>query len=354
MERLLRNHFQRIFDLEPFFQKPLFSKVNMRFRLSLTILLALCFSSFATSTSHAQSVWEEVKYKGEEYVTTRSLQKFYQFKSYSDSGGNIFFRAPDLVMKARNGSQNLLINNTKFVLSNPVVSSGGKYMVSKMDLCKLIDPVLRPSFIKQKVPFQTVVIDAGHGGTDTGSAGVYGNESKHALRLANILSEELKRRNFRVKMTRTGDQTISRGQRVAFANKINNSIFVSLHFNNGSSSAKGIETYALSPQGAESTQHGRRSSDNARYNGNQNDSANIALATAIHASVVHRIKPIDRGIKRARWDVLTGINKPAILFEGGFLTNASEAKQIANYSHLKKLASSIADGIVTYRNALQK
>jgi N-acetylmuramoyl-L-alanine amidase len=52
--------------------------------------------------------------------------------------------------------------------------------------------------------------------------------------------------------------------------------------------------------------------------------------------------------------VLTGINKPAILFEGGFLTNASEAKQINSYAHIKKLASSIADGIVTYRNALQK
>ncbi|MFT5106408.1 MAG: N-acetylmuramoyl-L-alanine amidase, partial [Pseudoalteromonas tetraodonis] len=251
-------------------------------------------------------------------------------------------------------SQNLLINNTKFVLSNPVVSSGGKYLISQMDLCKLIDPVLRPSFIKQKTPFQTVIIDAGHGGTDTGSAGVYGNEKTHAMRIANILSEELKRRNFNVRMTRSGDQTISRSQRVAFANRVNNAIFVSLHFNNGSSSATGIETYALSPQGAESTQHGRRATDNARYNGNQNDSANIALATAIHASVVHSIKPIDRGIKRARWDVLTGINKPAILFEGGFLTNRTEAKKIADYGHLKKLASAIADGIVTYRNALQK
>ena len=66
------------------------------------------------------------------------------------------------------------------------------------------------------------------------------------------------------------------------------------------------------------------------------------------------MKPIDRGIKRARWDVLTGINKPAILFEGGFLTNSSEAKEIANYAHLKKLAAAIAEGIVTYRNALKK
>ncbi|MGI9244093.1 MAG: N-acetylmuramoyl-L-alanine amidase family protein [Verrucomicrobiales bacterium] len=320
-----------------------------------TRLIAIIFMILAPLQARADdSAWEIVKYKGEDYVTTRSLQKFYQFQSYSSKGGNIFYRAPDLVMKARNGSQNLLINNTKFVLSNPVVSSGNNYLVSRMDLCKLIDPVLRPKFIKQASPFQTVVIDAGHGGIDTGSDGVYGNEKGHALRLANILKEELEKRRFRVKMTRTGDQNISRAQRVAFANRIDNAIFVSLHFNNGRRSASGIETYALSPQGAESTQHGPRSSDNAKFNGNQNDSANIALATAVHASVIHRIKPIDRGIKRARWDVLTGINKPAILFEGGFLTNPSEAKQIANYSHLKRLAGSIADGIVTYRNALRR
>ena len=319
------------------------------------IFLSLVLAVFMPVESRAQSsAWEVVKYKGEDYVTTRSLQKFYRFQSYSAKGGNIFYRAPDLVMKARSGSQNLLINNTKFVLSNPVVSSGGQYLVSRMDLCKLIDPVLRPSFIKQSTPFRTVIIDAGHGGTDTGSYGVYGNEKVHALRLANILKDELVERGFRVRMTRTSDQTISRAQRVAFANREREAIFVSLHFNNGGRSARGIETYALSPQGAESTQHGPRVTDNAKYRGNQHDSANIALATAVHASVIHRMKPIDRGIKRARWDVLTGINKPAILFEGGFLTNASEAKQINSYAHLKKLADAIAEGIVTYRNALKR
>ncbi len=230
-------------------------EANCKLVLARTLVLALAI--IAPAVAHAESsAWEIVKYQGEDYVTTSSLQKFYQFQSYSSKGGNIFYRAPDLVMKARSGSQNLLINNTKFVLSNPVVSSGGKYLVSRIDLCKLIDPVLRPSFIKQATPFQTVIIDAGHGGIDTGSDGVYGNEKGHALRLANILKEELEKRRFRVKMTRTSDQSISRAQRVAFANRVDNAIFVSLHFNNGGRSASGIETYALSPQGAESTQHG--------------------------------------------------------------------------------------------------
>ena len=300
------------------------------------------------------AAWEVVKYNGEDYVTTSSLQKFYRFESYSAKGKDIYYRAPDLVMRARSGSQNLLINNTKFVMSSPVVSSNGKFLVSRMDLCKLIDPVLRPSFIKQATPFRTVIIDAGHGGVDTGSDGVYGNEKTHALRLANLLKTELEKRKFHVKMTRTGDQTVSRAQRVAFANKIGNSNFVSLHYNNGRRTARGIETYALSPQGAESTQHGPRNSDNAKYRGNQNDSANIALATAIHGSVLRRLgtNTFDRGIKRARYSVLTGVKHPAILFEGGFMSHPREARLIHNPAYQNALANGISDAVLKYRYAV--
>jgi len=321
---------------------------------AFAVALLLTISGLSTAGAQDESSWEVVKYKGQDYITTTSLHKFYRFKSYDVSGGNIFYKAPDLVMKARNGSKDLLINNTKFVLSHPIAYSKGKYLVSRLDLCKMIDPVLRPSFIKQASPFRTVIIDAGHGGNDPGSGGIRGDEKSHALRLAKLLKADLEKRNFTVKMTRTGDQTISRAQRVAYANKIPNAIFVSLHFNNGNRNARGIETYALSPQGAESTQHGPRATDNAKYRGNQHDSANIALATAIHASVIHKLRPIDRGIKRARWDVLTGINKPAILFEGGFLTNATDAAQIASTTHLKTLSNAIANGIVTYQSALRK
>ena len=144
---------------------------------------------------------------------------------------------------------------------------------------------------------------------------------------------------------------LPRPARVAFANRVNNSIFVSLHFNDGPRSARGIETYALSPQGAESTIDGPAETDKFRYRGNEQDAANIALATAVHASVIKELKPIDRGIRRARWEVLTGITQPGILFEGGFLTNRAEAKQIASRDHLNKLADAIADGIMNYRRA---
>ena len=73
--------------------------------LSSFLLAPILILSAAADACAEKSAWEVVKYKGEDYVTTRSLQKFYQFQSYSDKGGNIFYRAPDLVMKARSGSR---------------------------------------------------------------------------------------------------------------------------------------------------------------------------------------------------------------------------------------------------------
>jgi N-acetylmuramoyl-L-alanine amidase len=136
------------------------------------------------------------------------------------------------------------------------------------------------------------------------------------------------------------------------ANKTPNSIFISIHFNSGGSAASGIETFALTPQGsASSIARGGGFSNDARL-GNQFDSENIALATAVHAQVVHRFKLIDRGIKRARWTVLTGCNRPGILFEGGFVTNARECQLIASDNYRKAVADAIGDAVVNFKRAL--
>ncbi|MFT5109236.1 MAG: N-acetylmuramoyl-L-alanine amidase [Pseudoalteromonas tetraodonis] len=284
--------------------------------------------------------WEVVKHKGESYVTASSLQKFYRFESYSTKEGNLFYRSEGIVMKARNGSQDLLINNTKFILSKPIVRGEGEYLISQFDLTHMVDPVLRPNLIKQAKPFHVVVIDAGHGGRDSGSGGgEFGDEKTHTLKLAILLKAELERRDFQVKMTRTDDQELSQAERVALGNKTVDSIFISLHFNTGGRTARGVETYApLAKEDAKAEQNAH----------------NSALACAVHASIQQKMKVIDRGIRRAPWAVLTGIKQPAILLEAGYLSNPVEAKKIASQIYQKELATSIAAGIVTYRNALRK
>ena len=110
-------------------------------------------------------------------------------------------------------------------------------------------------------------------------------------------------------------------------------------------SANGIETYALAPQGTSSTGGGSYMRGSF-LNGNVRDAENIALATAVHAHVIPELKSTDRGIKRARFNVLRGINKPAILFEGGFLSNSAEGKRIHSEPYRDELTSAIANAVV--------
>ncbi len=297
--------------------------------------------------------WEVVEHDERDYVTFDSMAEFYGFKHDVD-GRHLWLRGNRIVIKGIVGSQDLLINQIKFVLSYPVIQRDDRYLVSRLDLCKLIDPVIRPHFIKDASPFRTVIVDPGHGGQDAGAGGSYGNEKEFTLRLARQLKRNLEDRGFRVEMTREDDRYLTLAERVAIANRVEKGIFVSLHFNSGSNAASGIETFALSPYGAESTLVGPANSDFRNFRGNQRDTENIALATAVHVASIKSSKSVDRGIKRARWAVLREINKPAILFEGGFITHEEESRKIASATHRETLANSIAEGISNFRNALTK
>ncbi len=285
-------------------------------------------------------------------MTAKNIKNFYRFDALNISKGELNFQSPKVKMTIKNGSDNLYINTVLFRLSYKVTQKNGHYLFSRIDLAKLIDPVLRPSYIKTAKRFGTVIIDPGHGGTDPGSVNRYGKEKDFNLRLAKILMKDLERKGFRVRMTRSSDVYPTLGQRVSFANRIPDAIFVSIHFNSFvNSTAKGIETYALSPRG--SGTHNSRGVRNNFLEGNRRDSENIALATAVHAAVMKKTQAEDRGIKRDRFTVLAGLSMPAVLLEGGFLSNPAEAKKIASTSYLSIISQGIANGIVTYRNALR-
>lgn len=301
----------------------------------------------------SNSGWQIVKVNGRDYITGDSLHQFYRFNSYKVEDKHVWLRSNNLILKGTIGSQELLINNIKFILSYPVQEYGGKALFSRIDLCKLIDPVLRPTYITDAEPFDTVVLDAGHGGHDAGARGVYGYEKDFALKMAEVLKGELTRRGFKVVMTRSTDTFITLGGRVAIANATPNSIFLSLHFNSGGSAASGIETFALTPQGSSASLERGGGYNAGGVTGNSHDSANIALATAVHAMVISKFKFVDRGIKRAQWSVLTGCKRPGILFEGGFVTNGNECRLIASDTYRQSVSSSIADAVVNYRTALR-
>ncbi|MFO1438799.1 MAG: N-acetylmuramoyl-L-alanine amidase [Verrucomicrobiaceae bacterium] len=304
----------------------------------------------------ATNPWHIIDIGGRDYVTLESIRNFYNpvygFSSIAEKGNFRWLTSPRLVVRMEIGSTTLLMNNMKFVLSYPVITLDKKIVISRLDLVKLIDPILLPSHINNVGYFDTVVIDAGHGGHDSGARGVYGYEKDYALATATRLRQVLITRGIKAVLTRTSDTFISLSGRVSIANQIPNSIFVSIHFNSGGAIASGVETWALTPQGASAAIARGGGLNLEGRTGNSHDSANIALASAVHSRIITSVKTIDRGIMRAQWSVLSGLRKPGILIEGGFVTNPTECGLIRSIDYQDRLTRAIAEGIVTYRSAL--
>lgn len=296
---------------------------------------------------HAQgSRWNIYDIGGVKYVKLNDVWKFYRFSPKQGKPGCISYGAANRVVSVKPERQDFYVNNYRYILSYPVQRHGGELLISAIDMKKLVDPVLRPRFSKRSGVVKTVVIDPGHGAHDAGAVSPWAREKDCNLSVGLKLKAKLEKLGFRVVMTRSTDVFLTLGQRVAIANRTPDSIFVSIHHNSGRRAASGIETFTLAPQGTTSPfARSRRDEDLA---GNDQDSENIALATAVHSRAIKSTKAIDRGIQRARFSVLCTIERPAILFEGGFVSNPEEGRLIATNSYQEKLADSICQGIVSY------
>jgi len=196
------------------------------------------------------------------------------------------------------------------------------------------------------------VLDPGHGGFDKGAISGYGYEKDYALDLARLLRPLLQAKGFRVIMTRESDVFLPLELRARIANATSDSIFVSLHFNatDRDPVASGFEIYSLTPRGAPSTyEDGLTLASVNIQNGTEEDAASVELSCCIYHSLLGQIDEFDRGIKRARFAVLRLTKIPAVLIEGGFLTERGESRLIANPAWRQKLADAICAGIDSYR-----
>ena len=301
--------------------------------------------------------WDTTKIEGREYVSVESIKRFYNFAKMTRAGSSVVLENAKVEMKLKVGGNECLMNNVKFVFSHPIETVGEKNYVSRIDLAKLIDPVLRPNFIQNAGDFRTVVLDPGHGGKDPGATNPLGTEAMYNLKLAGMVKKQLEAKGFKVVMTRSTNEYLTLQERVEFANAIKeNAVYVSIHFNSGGSSARGIETFTLSPPGVPHYDHDFKAADLQTRAGNEHDSANIALATSVHGSILRRLgtNTLDRGIKRARFSVLSGVRHPAILLEGGFLSHPYEARLIEKEAYQNALASGLVDAIGKYRFAVAR
>jgi N-acetylmuramoyl-L-alanine amidase len=319
-------------------------------RLGASLLLAASCLGGARVAS-AQAAWQVLKYDGRDYLSMRNVADFYKLQ-YSQAGKSVTLQSPGCTVRGDVGSKELIINGVKFIMSSDLVDSGDNVLLSRLDLTKLLEPVLRPNRIRGTEPIRTVVIDPGHGGYDRGATSIYGDEKSFALDTSLRLRELLIRRGLNVEMTRSTDVFIPLEERAAFANRFRDGIFVCIHYNAGSDSGTGIETYTLAPRFVPSTgDDSPTASCMIPCAGNVEDPENMALATAMHAALLSRLPMVDRGIKRARFCVLRLTTIPAVLIEGGFVSNVQEASRIATPAYRQAEAEAIALAIQNYMTA---
>jgi len=299
--------------------------------------------------------WTLIKYDGHDYVPVEDVAKFYSFTRADYSNDTVNLTGATLRMQGEVNSRDLYLNGLKFILSFPIIKVDDRILLSRMDLSKLVEPVLRPAKIAG-VPVHTVVLDGGHGGFDQGARGLLGNEKDFALDVVLRARDLLLQAGYSVRLTRSADIFVPLEDRAAFANRQSNSIFVSVHFNSGArEDAAGIETYSLAPQGVPSTNDVMMSlADFQPCMGNLRDAENIALATAMHTALITKLGVNDRGIKRARFIVLRDINIPGVLIEGGFLSNAQDRVRVATPVYRQILAQAIVQGVTSYNRALRR
>ena len=255
------------------------------------------------------------------------------------------------------GSREAMINGARSWLCFPLIEQEGKYLVSRTDVAKTIEPLVRPQRVSNVGNVQTVVLDPGHGGYDKGQVSHYGSEKDFALDVARKLRPLLQANGLRVIMTREGDYFVPLEVRAKIANAARNSIFVSIHFNATSDNpnASGFEIFSFTPRGAPSTSDTALTSTSyGMQPGSAVDAQSMALSACIYHSVLGHIPEYDRGIKRARFAVLRLTKVPAVLIEGGFLTERGECKLIANKDWRGKLAGAIGMGIENYRTLAVK
>ena len=179
-----------------------------------------------------------------------------------------------------------------------------------------------------------VVIDPGHGGPDPGAVGIRGiRESEIVLDISLQVARLLEAKGVQVTLTRTAEVDVDLPPRVALANRLGATAFVSIHANAISMSrpeVNGIETFYFS------------------------DPRSARLAAHIQQQVLN-VSPgsPNRGVRRGRFFVIRRTTMPSALVETGFVTGNIDSPRLADPAHRRRLSLAIATGILEYLQGLR-
>jgi N-acetylmuramoyl-L-alanine amidase len=231
-----------------------------------------------------------------------------------------------------------------------------------------VPQTLLPSTISNK---KVIVIDPGHGGTETGAKGSSGTLEKDVtMSIARKLKSMIESTGMRAILTRDGDQVVSLDDRTSKANNNKADLFISIHANATiRGKARGAETYFLSAQATDDESRNIAAVENNALGLSQAPAVeddlklilwdmaqteflteSSQLAETIQQELNSTLSISNRGIKQAPFRVLTGATMPAVLIEVGFINNPDEEKLMTNGDYQLKIATAIFRSIQKFQN----
>lgn len=204
-------------------------------------------------------------------------------------------------------------------------------------------------------PVALVVIDPGHGGQDSGTMKNGVLEKDLALDVARRVEGLARAKAFSTLMTRSGDDWISLAGRAAIANRERDCIFVSIHFDEGArAEATGVQTFYAARQAPKSWTLPSWLPFPQLASSGPNNFDSQSLAGFIQESLVAGTQAFNRGTRAEQFYVVANVRHPAVLVEGGFLSNGNDLARLTTMEYRQQLAAGITDGLVRYREAAQQ
>ncbi len=198
--------------------------------------------------------------------------------------------------------------------------------------------------------FDAVVIDPGHGGNDNGASGHGLQEKSLTLDLGRRLSEILLSSGLNALLTRTEDVYVPLGDRVDVGRAAPRAIFVSLHCNSSdAANAHGVEVYAATRKAC-----GDGTVVQTRTGPETLPACEQRLSLAVAESLGNALRCEHHESKHADFFVIRNLAMPAILVECGFLTNADDARALADPAYRERVAEAVAAGILAYRRSVTR
>ena len=297
---------------------------------------------------------------GRDYVALNEVMKVFDLKGQVGRDRSVTLTSARVRVRLTVDSREGEVQGVKYWFSAPLALQSQQVWLPAIDVVKILDPLLRRTGLAAAWPLHTIVLDPGHGGVDQGAHARNGlTEKTLTLDVVKRVRTLLADAGYNVLLTRSDDREVPLDGRPALARTHHADLFVSVHFNSSlpSTEPRGAETFCLTPSGAPSTSTKSTTlsaEDFVTFNGNRFDNDNVVLAHCIQQNLVAKTGAAERGVKRARFEVLKDLACPGVLVECGFLSNTSDVKLFNQSAYRDKLAAAIAAGIESYRQAARR